>query len=177
MRFSSEEKYDILSAMKHCELYNKEALLSMHAKKKRAGIAMLAVAAAGLAACIVLCLLTTRSNYGTMLWATVGTSIVSGWIVIFLSHAVFEVAKTGERHMKMVEEGERKTVGGRFEKTNEVRYIRHGVTLRRVRLTSGERETMLVLYEPYAKKVPETFSGEAEIVNDFIVAYEVNGDD
>lgn len=177
MRFSSGEKYDILSAMKHCELYNKETLLSMQAKKKRAGIAMLAVAAAGLAACVVLCLLTTRSNYGTMLWATVGTSIVSGWIVIFLSHAVFEVAKTGERHMKMVEEGERKTVGGRFEKTNEVRYIRHGVALRRVRAVYGERAAMLVLYEPYAKRLPDTFVGAVETVNDFIVAYEVDDND
>ena len=79
--------------------------------------------------------------------------------------------------MKMVEEGERKTVGGRFEKTNEVRYIRHGVTLRRVRLTSGERETMLVLYEPYAKRLPDTFVGAVETVNGFIVAYEVDDND
>ena len=71
--------------MKRYELYNPEALLSMQAKKKRAGIAMLAVAAAGLLACVILCILTTRSNYGTMLWTTVGVSydiIEASWIAI-----------------------------------------------------------------------------------------------
>ena len=163
--------------MKRYELYNPEALLSMQAKKKRVGIAMLAVAAAGLLACVILCILTTRSNYGTMLWTTVGVSILSGWTVIFLSHAVYEPTKSGVRHMKMVEEGERKTIRGRFEKTNEVRYIRHGVTLRRVRAVYGERAAMLVLYEPYAKRLPDIFVGAVETVNDFIVAYEVDDND
>ena len=72
--------------MNMTELYHAEALLPERVRKRRVLIVMLAVAAAGLAACIILCTFATRRNLRLIMPLTIGTSILSGWIVITLFH-------------------------------------------------------------------------------------------
>lgn len=163
--------------MKRIELYREETKERARIRQKRAGIAMLAVAGAGLLLCILWCALTTRKNDGVMLPLTIGTSILTGWIVIFLSHALYDDAKSMVRHSEAIAEGERKTVSGRFTKTGEVYRIRHGVTVRRVHVDTGERELTLNVCEALSKELPDSFSGTAETVFGFLAACEVNADD
>ncbi len=163
--------------MEHIELYRKEVQERARERKSRAAKAMLAVAGAGLLICILLCVFTTRKNEGVMLPLTIGTSVLAGWIVIFLSHAVYGEANATVRHMEAMYEGERETVCGRFTKTGDVYRIRHGVTMRRVRFVSEDgHDSVLNICESLQKDLPDTFCGRADTVYGFIVAYEVTAD-
>lgn len=163
--------------MKQTELYENEALEREAAKKKRVGILMLALAGVGLLICVLLCVFTTRQNYHTTLPIVIGVSILFGWSVIFLSHTGFEAARAAIRHREMIGEGERETLTGSFQKTADVRHVRRGVSVRRVKAVRDDgREKMLSIYEALSDRLPETFSGTVTTVYDFIVAYEVNGD-
>ncbi len=163
--------------MKHIELYLETELERERARKKRAGIAMIAVAAAGLLACVLFCVFTKRKNLTVMLPLTVCTSILAGWIVIFLSHTAYGDAKAAIRHREMLAEGERELFCGRIEKTDEVYRVRKGIRVRKVRVKSEERETTLMISEALSGRLPDAFDGEVEASYDFVVAYGVNGDD
>lgn len=162
--------------MKRTEFYEQSEADREHARQKRALIAMIAVGAAGLIACAVLCLFVTRKNHGTLLLPVICVSVVAGWIVIFLSHAVYGEAKALFRHAELMLTGERETYAGRFEKTADVRRVKNGVTVRKVRLFAGERETLLNINEEKAAALPDAFTGTVETVYDFIAAYEVSDD-
>lgn len=163
--------------MERIELYRKESQEKAQARCVRTRNAMLAIAGAGLLACILLCVFTTRKNEDVMLPLTIGASVLSGWIVITLLHTVYGESKATIRHMQAMEEGEREALSGRFEKTAEVYRIRHGVTVRRVRARIGERDTMLNIADALSKDLPDAFAGTVDAVHGFIVAYEVAADD
>ena len=138
---------------------------------------MFAIAGTGLLICILLCVFTTRKNDGVTLPLTIGVSTLTGWIVIFLSHAVYDEAKATVRHMEAMQEGERETFTGHFEKSADFYRIRRGVTVRHVHARIGERDMMLNVAEALSKDVPDAFSGTVETVHGFLVAYEVSADD
>ncbi len=162
--------------MKRVELYRTEERDRAALRKKRAKTAMLAVGAAGLVACAVLCCFATRKTVAVLRPVVIGVSILSGWVVIFLSHAVYGEAKAAQTHDELMLSGERITVAGSFEKTDDVRRVKNGVTVRKVRLRSEPRDMLLNLNEEKAALLPDAFSGTVETVYDFIAAYEADGD-
>ena len=163
--------------MKHIELYHIEETDVAKTRKRKALAAMLIIGAAGLVACIVLCALTTRKNSGTMMPIIIGASILSGWIVIFLSHTFFGEARATVRHNELMLTGEREEFVGSFRKTDEVHRVRNGVTVRKVIALCDEHERVLSVSEAKAALLPDTFTGKAETVYDFIAAIEVQDDD
>lgn len=156
------------------ELYNTDALLPERARKKRALIAMLILGAIGLAACIVVSTFATRRNLRLILPLTIGISIATGWIVITILHGAFSEAGAQVRHNDLMLNEPRETVVGRFEKTDDVRRIKNGLSVRRVQWHGEENEGTLSVNEQKAALLPDTFTGTVETVYDFIVAFEVS---
>jgi hypothetical protein len=163
--------------MKRIELYDPEALPKKRARRKTLLAVMLGIGGIGLFVCILLCVLTTRKNYMTMLPLTIAASVLAGWIVITLLHGSFGNANADVRHWETMLREPRETQRGRFEKTGDVQRVRNGMTVRRVRFFEEERERVLSVSEHLADRLPDAFSGTVETVYDFIVAYEENGDD
>ncbi|MBR0436824.1 MAG: hypothetical protein IJK12_06250 [Clostridia bacterium] len=161
--------------MERMELYRIEETEQLEARRKSALRAMCIVGAVGLAVCGTLCAFITMKNHRVLQWTAVGASVVFGWAVIFLHHAVYNEAATLCRHAERMCEAERETYTGTFEQTDTVLRVRKGVTLRRVRAVCGGREHMLNLCEAKAKLLPASFSGTVETADFFIVAAEVNG--
>lgn len=162
--------------MKRIELYHSEELGTARTRQKRAKYAMIGVGAAGLLACALLCVFATRENVAVMRPIVIGTSILAGWIVIFLSHAVYGEARASAHHDERMLNEPPARVSGRFEKTDDVRRIRNGVTVRRIRMRSEPRDVILNVNEQKAALLPDAFTGTVETVYDFITAFEVDGD-
>ena len=152
-------------------LYTQEELTKAQAVRKRTGRVMLAVAALGLAACVVLCCFATRQNRGVTLPLTVGVSILSGWTVIFLSHSRYEGAKARVRHMDLMLNGPRERFSGQFEKLEGTWRVKKGVSIRKVRQYEEFHETLLSIYDEKAPRLPDRFTGTVETVYDCIVAF------
>ena len=136
---------------------------------------MLMVAAVGLLLCVLFCCFTTRKNQDVTLPLTVGASILSGWIVIFLSHSRFDGARAKARHAQLMLTGPRETFSGRFEKLEGVYRVKKGVSIRKVRLQDDFHETLLTISAEKAALVPDAFTGTVETVYDCIVAWAEDG--
>ncbi len=162
---------------KRVELYHPDALPEKRAKKKKLMTVMLCIGGIGLLICILFCAFATRANRHVMLPLTIGTSILTSWIVVTFLHGSFSFASADVRHCELMLSEPRTVQRGRFTKTGEVRRMRNGMQVRKVLLHEGDRERVLSVNERKAKNLPDAFSGTAETVYDFIVAYEVNGDD
>ena len=163
--------------MKHVELYHLEETDVAKFRKRKALAGMIVIGAIGLFACILLCTLTTRKNSGTMMPIIIITSIVAGWIVIFLSHTFYGEARAVQKHDELMLTGDRETFVGSFRKTTDVHRVRNGVAVRKVLALVDERERVLGISESKAALLPETFTGRVETVYDFIAAFEVDGND
>jgi len=175
--FSRGQIRAILGSMKRVELYRTEERDREALRAKRAKTAMLAVGAAGLVICTALCCFASRKTVAVLRPVVIGVSILSGWIVIFLSHTVYAEAKAAHKHDALMLSEPRTTVTGSFEKTDDVRRVKNGVTVRKVRLQNASRDVLLNISEEKAALLPDAFSGTAETVYDFIAAYEADGDD
>ena len=133
---------------------------------------MIAVAATGLILCVLICCFATRHNQGVTRPLTIGASVLSGWIVIFLSHSRYEGAKALARHLELMLTGPRERSAGRFEKQEGVYRVKGGVSIRKVSLREDFHETLLTVADEKAALLPEEFEGTVETVYDCIVAYE-----
>ena len=152
-------------------LYESEELTRAQAAEKRTGRAMGIVAAVGLVLCVLFCLFTTRKNQDVTLPLTVGTSILAGWVVIFLSHSRYEGAKARVRHLETMLTGPRERYAGRFIRQDGVWRVKRGVSIRKVRLQEEFHESMLTVADEKAPLLPDEFTGTAETVYDCIVAW------
>ena len=133
---------------------------------------MLAVAGLGLGLCVAVCCLATHRNQSVTRPLTIGTSILAGWIVIFLSHSRYDGAKALARHLELMLTGPRERYSGRFEKKEGVYRVKGGVSIRKVGLREDFHETMLTVADAKAGLLPDAFEGTVETVYDCIVAYE-----
>lgn len=133
---------------------------------------MLAVAAAGLVVCVLLCCLTTRRNQRLTFPLTFGTSVLAGWVVIFLSHSRYAGAKARVRHVELMLTGPRERFEGQFEKMEGTWRVKRGVPIRKVRQREEFHETLLSVYAEKASRLPDEFNGAVETVYDCIVAFE-----
>ena len=158
--------------MERISLYQPEELTEARAAQRRAGRTMLAVAGAGLAVCVLLCCLTTRQNQGLTFPLTLGASVLSGWVVIFLSHSRYQPARARVRHVELMLTGPRERFEGRFEKLEGTWLVKKGVPIRKVMEREEFHETLLSVYAEKADRLPEEFTGAVETVYDCIVAFE-----
>ena len=108
---------------------------------------------------------------------TIGTSVLIGWVVLTILHGSFNTASADVRHCELMLSEPRTTQRGSFRKTDEIKRVRNGMHVRKVLLREGERERILSVSEMRAAELPDRFTGTAETVYDYIVAYEVDGDD
>ena len=161
----------ITTDMEQYELYHQEELTAARAAQKRTGRAMGIVGAAGLLACILICCLATRQNQSVTLPMTIGASVLSGWIVIFLSHSRYDVARARSRHAELMLTGPRERLSGRFEKLAGTYRVKKGVSIRKVRLWENDHETLLTVADEKAADLPDGFVGAVETVYDCIVAF------
>lgn len=152
-------------------LYQQEELPRAEAARRRAGTAMAVVAGVGFVACVALCCLATRQNQRLTLPLTIGASVLSGWIVIFLSHSRYEGAKARVRHLETMLTGPRERYAGRFTKQEGVYRVKRGVSIRKVRLQEELHESMLTVADEKVPLLPDEFTGTAETVYDCIVAW------
>ena len=152
-------------------LYESEELTRAQAAEKRTGRAMGIVAAVGLVLCVLFCLVTTRKNQDVTLPLTVGTSILAGWVVIFLSHSRLDHARAQARHAQLMLTGPRERYAGRFIRQDGVWRVKRGVSIRKVRLQEEFHESMLTVADEKAPLLPDEFTGTAETVYDCIVAW------
>ena len=158
--------------MERISLYQPEELTEARAAQRRAGRTMLAVAGAGLAVCVLLCCLTTRQNQGLTFPLTLGASVLSGWVMIFLSHSRYQPARARVRHVELMLTGPRERFEGRFEKLEGTWLVKKGVPIRKVMEREEFHETLLSVYAEKADRLPEEFTGAVETVYDCIVAFE-----
>ena len=158
--------------MERISLYQPEELTEARAAQRRAGRAMLAVAGASLAVCVLLCCLTTRQNQGVTFPLTVGASVLGGWVVIFLSHSRYQPARARVRHVELMLTGPRERFEGRFEKLEGTWLVKKGVPIRKVRQREEFHETLLSVYAEKADRLPDGFTGAVETVYDCIVTVE-----
>ena len=158
--------------MERISLYQPEELTEARAAQRRAGRTMLAVAGAGLAVCVLLCCLTTRQNQGLTFPLTLGASVLSGWVVIFLSHSRYQPARARVRHVELMLTGPRERFEGRFEKLEGTWLVKKGVPIRKVMELEEFHETLLSVYAEKADRLPEEFTGAVETVYDCIVTFE-----
>ncbi len=170
--FSSAPIYAINTDMNMLSLYEPEELTRARAAEGRTRRTMLIVAVSGLVLCVLCCCFTTRQNEDVTLPLTVGTSILAGWIVIFLSHSRLDDARARARHAELMLTGPRETFSGRFEKLPGVYRVKKGVSIRKVRLKEDFHEIMLTLSDEKAARLPDVFTGTVETVYDCIVAFE-----
>ena len=152
-------------------LYRPEELTEARAARRRTGRAMLSVALLGLAACVTICCCATRQNQAVTLPLTVGVSILAGWIVIFLSHSRYQMAKARVRHLELMLTGPRETFSGRFTQLPGTWRVKKGVSIRKLRQQEDFHETLLSVYDEKASQLPEAFEGTVETVYDCVVAF------
>ncbi len=153
-------------------LYRQEELTAAETAQRRTRTAMVLVAAAGLILCILLCCLATRENQRVTLPLTIGVSVLSGWVVIFLSHSRYSSARARARHVELMLTGPRESFSGTFEKLEGVWRVKKGVSIRKVRQQEAFHETLLTVADEKAALLPDRFTGTVETVYDCIVAYE-----
>lgn len=159
------------------ELYRESALPEKRARKKKLRTVMLCVGGVGLLVCILLCAFATRQNKSVLMPITIGVSTLAGWIVITFLHGSYGNADADVRHCELMLSEPRTVQEGSFRKTDEVRRVKNGMHVRKVLFREGERERVLSVSEMKADMLPDAFSGKAETVYDYIVAYEADGDD
>ena len=157
--------------MEQRSFYTEAELTSAKTRERRVGRAMAIVAGLGLVLCVLCCCFTTRQNQGVTLPLTVGTSILTGWIVIFLSHSRFDGARAEARHVELMLTGPRERYAGRFTLQEGVYRVKKGVSIRKVSLQEDFHEILLSVYDEKAAQLPTEFEGTVETVYDCIVAW------
>ncbi len=109
------------------ELYRPEDLGRLERQVKRAGGAAALLAGAALALCVLFCCLTNTANARAMEIAAISVSTLAGWVVIWtVHHRVIELRR--ERgHAEMLMTGERSTLEGVVEVSDERMRIRGSI--------------------------------------------------
>ena len=156
------------------ELYSRQDIERLKKTTKRAGLAAALIAAATLTACVLLCCLTNRDNAAAMEKAAVWSSVLGGWIVIYLYHNPFKDLRYESGHAEMLLEGERTAVEGVLTLSEQRMRIRGSIRFYPLTLQDGE--------ETHRSKVIASRAGllrslngrrlRLYVVNGYVAAYE-----
>lgn len=120
------------------ELYSRQEIERLENTTKRAGLAAALLAAATLIACVLLCCLTDRDNAAVMEKAAVWTSVLGGWIVVYLVNNPVKDLRYERGHAEMLLEGERESIEGVLALSEQRMRIRGSIRFYPLTLTDGE---------------------------------------
>ncbi|MBR6006229.1 MAG: hypothetical protein IK064_01230 [Clostridia bacterium] len=154
------------------ELYSGDDVIILQKKQRLWRIAAIAVAAVTLILCIVFCASSGPRNMMKMLAAAVITSTVGGWIVITIVRFALDELRYAEKHTRAVLEGERESVDGRFELTDDRTLVKRGVAMLRVDAGTESGTHALQIYEKKARRFDAKNAKRVYTVHGFIAAYE-----
>ena len=163
--------------IRHVELYGEGDLAAARRKAAFWRAAAVIIAAAGLGVCIWFCTKATPYVYLEWLKKTVIVSAVTGWAVITIRIFPLEKHKAAARHIESVTTGQRETVEGSFEVTDERTSIKRGVSMYRIKVEGDPEVASLQVYEAKAGLLRGENPVRIESVHGFAVAYEVEYED
>lgn len=156
------------------ELYSREDLARLEKMTKRAGWAAAIFAAATLMACVLLCCLTTQANAARMEKATVAASVLGGWIVIYLYNNPVKDLRYERGHAQMLLEGERETLEGVLELSEQRMRIRGSIRFYPLTLTDGDekRRSKVIAARADALRAKNGKRLRLYVVNGYAAAFE-----
>ncbi len=156
------------------ELYSREDLARLEKKTKRAGRAAAIFAAVTLMICVLLCCLTTQTNAARMEKATVAASVLGGWIVIYLYNNPVKDLRYERGHAQMLLEGERETLEGVLELSEQRMRIRGSIRFYPLTLTDGDekRRSKVIAARADALRAKNGKRLRLYVVNGYAAAFE-----
>lgn len=128
------------------ELFSPEDIRRLENAIRRWRIALIAVSAAALTACVIFCLLTRTGNETRMELSAVVTWTLAGWFVLYQRRFALLEAKRELQHAETVRTGPRERLCGEVTVTAERLRIRGSIAIRRVsvRLDDGTEKRLNV---------------------------------
>ena len=129
------------------DLYRPEDMIRLKKKHKREGVAVWALAGVTLGLCVLFCCLTTTRNAPRMELATLITSCLGGWLVIYRRTFGLLDVKHEQGHAVHLMETERETLRGRLTVTKERLRIKNSIRIRILELDDGKQTRRLKVIE------------------------------
>ena len=156
------------------ELYGEADIQRLRRKVKGRFIALGALAAAALAACVVMAALTGTANADRMELAVVIVNILTGWIVIYLGIFAAMAGRHELKHAEMLAKEERTRIVGTPVVTDERIVIRKSIAARRVEVHAEGKTHRLLVCESRAKVLEKAGAAVAALytANGYVAAYE-----
>lgn len=155
------------------ELYTDADLARMQRHIKRWRTALCALAAVGLAACLVLIAITNTANAQRMELAAVAVSTVVGWIVLYGAIFVVAPARRELDHAGMLRREQRQRAEGTVSLTDERFTIRKSVSVRRVLVTQGDEQSRFLVCGSRAGTLAAADPAAVWVCHGYVAAYEV----
>lgn len=156
------------------ELYGRLDLQRLEKTSKRAGLAAALIAAATLVVCVLLCCLTNRDNAAVTEKAAVWTSVVGGWIVIYLVNNPVKDLRHERGHAEMLLEGERESVEGVLALSQQRMRIRGSIRFYPLTLQDGEEthRSKVIASRAALLRAEEGKRLRLYVVNGYVAAWE-----
>ena len=129
------------------DFYRPEDLIRLKTKRKRERVTVWALAGVTLVVCVLFCCLTTTRNAQRMELATLITSCLGGWLVIYRRVFGLQAARYEQEHAAYLLESERTTLRGRLQITKERLRIKNSIRIRILLLDDGEETRRLKVNE------------------------------
>lgn len=127
--------------------YRPEDLSRLKKKTKTERIVVWSLAGLTLAICVLLCCLTTTRNASRMELATLITSCLGGWLVIYRRTFGLQDLRHEQEHAVHLMESPHSALRGRLEITGERLRIKNSIRVRVLRLDDGEQSHRLMVIE------------------------------
>ncbi len=129
------------------DFYRPEDLDRLKQKEKRERAWVWAFAGLTLSLCVLFCCLTTTANANRMELATLITSCVGGWLVIYRRLFGMLDAKHEREHAHYLLSAEKRTVRGKLTVTKDRLRIRDSIRIRILLLEDGKKTQRLKVNE------------------------------
>ena len=146
-RLTEGEQGDYNRSMETMMFYRPEDQDRLKEKEKKARAWVWALAGLTLALCVLFCCLTNTANAGRMEIATLITSCVGGWLVIYGRTFGVQEARHEREHAAYLIEAEQTAVRGKLTVTKERLRIRGSIRIRILLLEDGKATRRLKVNE------------------------------
>ncbi len=155
------------------ELYTDEDMAGLKRKIKCWMIALCAVAAAALAACITVAAITNTGNAERMELYAVVISTLAGWVIIYCATYVIGNARRELGHAGTLRSDERERVEGRVTVTRRWLRIKKSITAREVEVETPEGVSRFWVAESRAGQLARANATALYTSHGYVAAYEV----
>ena len=154
------------------ELYGEADIQKLRRRVKGWRIALGALAAAALAACIVMVALTGTANAAQMELAVIVTDIAAGWVIIYCGTFAAAAVRRELEHALMLEKEERTRLSGTLTVTGQRVLIRRSIAARQVELRENGEVHRLLVCESRAKTLEKAEAAALYVAHGYVAAYE-----